>query len=342
MSINIETQVLNADSNAIELGARIIADGGLVVFPTETVYGIGANALDTNAVSKIFKAKGRPQDNPLIVHISSINDMDKLVSEIPENAKKLAEKFWPGPLTMIMKKSDIIPENISAGLDTVAIRLPSHPIAKELIEKSGVPIAAPSANISGRPSPTSAEHCTFDLMGKVDLILDGGHCEVGLESTVVSLIGDIPVLLRPGKITPEQIREVTGDIIITPGVFKEVDSNEKSPSPGLKHKHYAPKADVILIHGSIEKFSKFCEENYSKNVWAMAFEEDMNNLNIPAVSYGKLSDSDEQASNIFALLRELDKKNAKTIYVHAPSSKGVGLAVYNRLLRAASFKEKHL
>lgn len=337
-----ETKVLKADEESIAYGAKLLRQGKLVVFPTETVYGIGANALDTQAAKSIFTAKGRPADNPLIVHISDISQITPLVSDFPEKARKLAKEFWPGPLTMILPKSESIPEVVSPGLSTVAIRLPSHPVALALLEQSGIPVVAPSANRSGSPSPTTAEHVLSDLNGRVDLILDGGDCNVGVESTVISLANEIPMLLRPGAITPEMITEVIGEISVNHAVLQEVDANQKVMSPGMKYKHYAPKAEVHLVHGTTEEFVKFCNKQNEPNIWAMGFTEDLKEIKIPAIGYGKIDNEKEQAAELFKVLRELDSQGAKKVYVHAPSTTGLGLAIYNRLLRAAAFRRIYL
>ena len=249
-------KTLILDENDIEKAAEIIKNGGLVAMPTETVYGLAANALDGKAVARIFKAKGRPMDNPLIVHISDISQIDSLVREFPEKARILAEKFWAGPLTMILPKSDIIPDEVSAGLDTVAIRFPSNKIAQALIAKS-MPLAAPSANLSGSPSPTNARHVFDDMNGRINAIIDGGECEVGVESTVITLSTDTPRLLRPGGITVEQLRKAIGNVIIDDAVLNPLKSGEKAASPGMKYKHYAPKAHIILLEGSDSDFIEY-------------------------------------------------------------------------------------
>ena len=250
----MKTLLLN--KNEIDIAADIIKNGGIVAMPTETVYGLAADALNGEAVAKIFKAKGRPMDNPLIVHISDIKQIDMLVSEFPDKAKKLAEKFWPGPLTIVLPKSDIIPDEVSAGLSTVAIRFPSHPVAHELIAKSS-PIAAPSANLSGSPSPTTVRHVLADMDGRIDAIVDGGDCEVGVESTVITLAEDVPTLLRPGGVTLEQLRAEIGEVKVHPAVLKSLGKGMKASSPGMKYKHYSPKAEVILLRGSEQGFCEY-------------------------------------------------------------------------------------
>ncbi|MEG1965669.1 MAG: L-threonylcarbamoyladenylate synthase, partial [Oscillospiraceae bacterium] len=245
------------NENTINEIAKILQEGGLAVIPTETVYGLAADGLNSQAVEKIFKAKGRPQDNPLIMHISNFEMIYEIASVVPETAIKLASKFWPGPFTMILPKKDIVPQVTSGGLNSVAIRMPSHPIARKIIEAARTPLAAPSANISGKPSPTSFSHCVEDMIGKVDAIIDGGDCDFGVESTVVSLLGDVPVLLRPGAITPEQIRDVIGKLDIAQAVTDKLENDEKVLSPGMKYKHYSPNAKVFIVKGSFEKFKNF-------------------------------------------------------------------------------------
>ena len=292
----MKTLLLN--KNEIDIAADIIKKGGIVAMPTETVYGLAADALNGEAVAKIFKAKGRPMDNPLIVHISDIKQIDMLVAEFSDKAKKLAEKFWPGPLTIVLPKSDIIPDEVSAGLSTVAIRFPSHPIAHELIAKSS-PIAAPSANLSGSPSPTTVRHVLADMDGRIDAIIDGGDCEVGVESTVITLTEDVPTLLRPGGVTLEQLRAEIGEVKVHPAVLKSLGKGMKASSPGMKYKHYSPKAEVILLRGSEDEVA--------------------------------------HAHRLFTCLREADEDGYTRIYAHCPRAEGIGLAVYNRILRAAAF-----
>lgn len=332
----METKILNP--NEIEYAAKIIKNGGLVGIPTETVYGLGADALNGKAVADIFKAKGRPMDNPLIVHIAKIEDIKKLTSCFPKNALKLAQHFWPGPLTMVLPKSDIIPNEVSAGLDTVAVRYPSHPVAEALILASDTPIAAPSANLSGSPSPTSAQHVYRDLHGKISAVIDGGNCEVGLESTVISLAYDKPRLLRPGGITLEQIEAVIGKIEVDKGVVNHIDNNAKVASPGMKYKHYAPKAKVVLIKDNYNKYTEYVNSLKGDNIGALCCDEDIEGLTVPYISLGKREDYISQAHNLFEALRKLDELNLKVAYARCPDTKGVGLAVYNRLIRAAGFE----
>ncbi|MBQ2828647.1 MAG: threonylcarbamoyl-AMP synthase [Clostridia bacterium] len=333
----MKTEILKATEESIEKAAAIIKDGGVVGLPTETVYGLGANAFDSSAVEKIFEAKGRPKDNPMIVHVSSIDEVYPLVKKFPEEAKKLAEKYWPGPLTIIMPKSDKVPARTSGNLDTVAVRMPSHPVMRKVIEKSGCPIAAPSANLSGSPSPTNAKYVFDDMDGRIELILDGGECEVGLESTVITLATEKPRLLRPGGITPEQLEEVLGEIIIDKAVKSKLEENAKASSPGMKYKHYAPKIKVVIIKADKEKYAEYVS-SHSENAAALCFEDDAQNMSVPTVTYGRSDDSSSQAKRLFDALRELDETGAEIAFAHCPSDEGVGLAVYNRLLRSAGFE----
>ncbi len=333
----MKTLYLNEkEENSIQTAAEILKNGGLVAIPTETVYGLAANALDGEAVAKIFTAKGRPQDNPLIVHVASLDEIPPLVEAVDPRLYSLAEKYWPGPLTVIMKKSSLIPDEVSAGLDTVAIRMPSHKTARKIIEASGVPLAAPSANASGKPSPTKASHVIQDLDGRIDGVVDGGECSVGVESTVVTLATEPPTLLRPGGITPAQLEAVLGEIQISPAVFEKLKDGEKAESPGMKYKHYAPAAQVTIIKGDFESFKKFVFAQ-KETVCAVCFEGEGKYFE-NYIEYGSENDADSQAHSIFDALREVDKTGCGTAFVRCPVSSGVGLAVYNRLLRSAAFR----
>lgn len=314
--------------------------GGLVAFPTETVYGLGANALDPKAVLSIFEAKGRPSDNPLIVHIINYEQAQEFAKDIPKEYYELCRRFSPGPLTVILKKRDSIPMETSGGLDTVALRIPSHPVARELIRIAGVPIAAPSANLSGSPSPTTARHCIDDLWGRLDAIVDGGACSVGVESTVITLAEDTPCLLRPGAVTPEMLSQVLGKLKIHHAVMERLNSTEKAFSPGMKYKHYAPKARIIVVNGSNTNFAAYANSKKENGVFALCFDEDIPALQVPFVTLGEGELA--QAQHLFSALRELDDRNAKTVYAHCPAKKGLGLAVYNRLIRAAAYEEKNI
>lgn len=339
----MNTLLLGNNNADIKTAARILSDGGVVAMPTETVYGLAANALDGEAVKKIFIAKGRPMDNPLIVHISDIADIEKfnLVTDFNDKAKALANAFWPGPLTIIMKKSDVIPYEVSAGLDTVAIRLPSNEIALKLIRESGTVLAAPSANRSGSPSPTTAQHVMADLDGLIDAVVQGGMCEVGVESTVITVATDTPKLLRPGLVTKEQIEEVIGEIEVDSAVLYKAQSNEKVASPGMKYKHYAPKAKVVLINGDNDKFINFVNKEYEsdRSVCAICYDEDVDKLLCRSIAIGKSDDLEHQAHQLFSALRQVDTmQEVSIVYAHCPSKSGVGMALYNRLIRAASFE----
>ena len=338
--MNFSTQLLDAsDPQNIFKAAGLLRRGEVVAIPTETVYGLAANALDERAVAKIFEVKGRPSDNPLIVHISSVDDMKALTGQLPAAALALAEQFWPGPLTMVLPSSEIIPELTRAGLDSVGIRLPAHPVARHLIKAAGVPLAAPSANLSGRPSPTSAAHCLEDLSGRVQMILDGGPCDIGVESTVVSLTEGTPRILRPGAVTPEQIEQVAGSVVVDPVVYAKPDPGAPVASPGVKHTHYAPKAEVIVLHGDWENCRRFLSEQTGEDVWALVFEEERESCPLPALSFGPAGNEQAHALRLFALLRQLDEKGARRVYARAPRQEGMGLAVYNRLIRAAGFRQ---
>jgi L-threonylcarbamoyladenylate synthase len=322
----------------IARAAHLLQEGNLVGIPTETVYGIAANALDESAVAAIFEAKGRPQDNPLIVHIASPDWLPKYASEIPEQAKLLMKAFWPGPLTIILKKLPIIPYIVSAGLETAAFRCPSHPVALAVIKAAGLPLAAPSANISGSPSPTKASHVLHDLGGRIAAVVDGGDCGVGLESTVITLCTPRPRILRPGGITPQQLRAVLGEVDIDHAVLEKIEPGEQVVSPGMKYKHYSPKGNVIIVKGSLDKVSTFVNTKVDVDVVSLCFDGEEIAFNMPCVCYGAKKSDEEQAHRLFDALRELDRIGAKTVYARCPNIEGVGLAVYNRLLRAAGFE----
>ena len=325
----METLFLKAhNTHDVERAGEILRAGGLA-----------ADALNGTAVKKIFAAKGRPSDNPLIVHISGFSQLAPLVKEVPEAAKRLAQAFWPGPLTIILEKSALVPMETSGGLDTVAVRMPRHPAARAVIEAAGVPLAAPSANLSGRPSPTSFAHVREDLTGRVDALLDGGPCDVGVESTVITLAGDVPRVLRPGGVTLAQLQAVLGQVELDPAVLHSLREGAKASSPGMKYKHYAPKAEVTLVDASPEEFAAYVNER--KGGWALCFQEDLPFVEGPAISLGSRYDGGGQARRLFGALLELDKKGAQTAFAHCPSRAGVGLAVYNRLLRAAGFRVAH-
>lgn len=337
------TRVLSADTAGIAAAGALLAAGEVVGIPTETVYGLAANALDGAAVAKIFAAKGRPADNPLIVHIADREQLYSLVREVPDKAVRLADAYWSGPLTMIFKKADCIPPQVSAGLDTVAVRFPAHPVAKALIRAAGCPLAAPSANRSGSPSPTTAAHVLADMDGRVAAVVDGGPCTVGVESTVVDMTGDVPCLLRPGGVTPDMLREVVGEIAVNPAVTTMLKEGEKAASPGMKYKHYAPRANVTLLCGSAAAFVRYVNAHAADGVAAMAFDGETEGLCVPVLTYGRRGDAAEQANRLFDVLRAWDERPQITqVYAACPTADGVGLAVYNRLLRSAEFEVIHL
>ena len=336
----METEFLKVTQERIEKTCDIIKNGDVAAIPTETVYGLFADATKSEACAKIFKAKDRPQDNPLIVHICDYDMLREVAAEVPEDAIKLAEAFWPGPLTMILKKSDLIPNSVSAGLDTVGIRMPSNPVILEVISKTRLPLAGPSANRSGRPSPTDGQTVYDDMVGRIPMVLDGGSCNIGVESTVISLAGEQPILFRPGYITQKQLSQVLGkEVVLSHGITEELGKDEKVLSPGLKHKHYAPKAEVVIVNAPFEKYKELVEK---EKATAMCFEEYKDKINATVVCYGSEKDSASQAVNLFSALRELDKIGADKVYAMMPSTEGVGLAVYNRLLRAAAFRVVNL
>lgn len=331
-----DTKILDPTQENIFYCAGLIKKGEVVGMPTETVYGLAADAFNESAVKKIFAAKGRPCDNPLIVHISHIDMLYELTSYVPDSAAALAEKFWPGPLTMILPKTDKVPFVTSGGLDTVGIRMPENGVARLLIDASGVPLAAPSANLSGKPSPTTAFHVYDDLKDLIPAILDGGECSVGVESTVITFDSDDTVrILRPGAVTKEALGTVVKNVVLDNGILNEVDANAKVSSPGMKYKHYSPKAKVVLIKGSLKAFLKYAEKNSADGTYLMCFDGDNVPDSFNTVFYGE--NSGEQARHLFSVLRELDKMGAKTVLARVPDQSGVGLAVYNRILRAAAF-----
>ena len=331
---------MKSEKEDLITAAQLIKKGGVVAVPTETVYGLAADALDDDAVKKIFKAKGRPADNPLIVHISDISQImeKKLVKEIPEKAKMLMDSFWPGPLTIIMEKGESIPKSVCAGLDSVAIRFPSHETVKEIISLSGCPLAAPSANISGKPSPTSFAHVVHDMYGKIDAIVDGGDCKVGLESTVITMITPTPRILRPGYITKEDIEKIIGEVDIDRAVLDQMNENDKASSPGMKYKHYSPSARVILLKGSSERFIDYVNSSKENNLTVLCYDEEQDMIKRKCIPLGKKDDLDHQARKLFDALRKTDDDGTELVYAHTPQTQGVGMAIYNRLIRAAGFE----
>ena len=318
--------------------AEIIRGGGLLGITTETVYGLGANGLDPEAVANIFAAKGRPQDNPLILHIPSAAWLERYCRNISDAAYALADRFWPGPLTMILERGDMVPDVVTAGLDTVGMRCPAHPVCRAILTAADLPVAAPSGNTSGRPSPTTAQHMLEDMDGKIDGIVDGGPCNFGVESTVITLAGDHPRLLRPGAVTLEQLEAAIGAVEVDHAVTGQLEEGQVAASPGMKYKHYSPKALVYLVRGSAESFRKYVNALPGENIYAMVFAGEGEGLRKPFREYGAETDHLMQARELFWLLREFDDLGAQAIYVRCPSTDGVGLAVYNRLIRAAAFK----
>lgn len=340
MSNNVyDTRILLPTDSNIQDCAELLKQGELVGMPTETVYGLACNALDENAISKIFRAKGRPQDNPLIVHVASFEQVTPLVKNMPIITKKLADKFWGGPLTIIFDKSKLVPYMATAGLESIAVRIPAHKVALDLIAKSGLPIAAPSANTSGKPSPTTAQHVLEDFDKKIPVILDGGECEYGLESTVIKIVDDENItLLRPGAVTIEMLKEVVPTVEIDVGVLEEINAQEYIVSPGMKYLHYSPKTNVVVIDSNFDKFLSFIKKQTDKSVGALVFEGEGELIPVPSVSYGKEDDQLLQAKMLFKSLRAVDSLNVKTIYARMPSKNGLGLAIYNRLIKAAGFE----
>ena len=329
--------IRDANTENIKKAADIIANGGLVAFPTETVYGLGACALYSESVLNVYKAKGRPADNPLIVHLAKAEDAE-MYAYTNELYYKLAERFMPGPLTVILPKKEIIPYEVSCGLETVALRVPSNEIAHRLIEYSGCPIAAPSANLSGRPSPTLFDHVVEDMNGKIEAIIDGGECDIGVESTVVSIKENTVEILRPGKVTYEELKAVADNVIINSAVKNEC-TDKKPASPGMKYRHYSPSAPVFLICGDDDKIIEFfIEKQKSENCGILCFDGDKERLSDKNVlTFGNVDDDEAQAHLLFDRLRRFDSMDVEVIYARIPSETGVGLAVYNRLIRAAGF-----
>lgn len=338
------TKVLAPTTEAIREAAQALRNGWLVGIPTETVYGLGANALDVDAVHRIFAAKGRPADNPLIVHVAELEDAEELCF-ISDTARALAERFCPGPLTMILPRKPIVPDVVTAGLDTVAIRVPSHPAAQALLRECRLPIAAPSANTSGKPSPTTAMHVYHDMNGKLPVILDGGECQVGLESTVITLAGDIPTVLRPGGITPEMLLEVLPEVRVADSVLRPLKTGEKALSPGMMYKHYAPGGLLTMVKGEQTHVERCCKKLYAqakadgKTVRILAFDEHLSAYaGMDVLSIGSLNHPETVSHKLFAVLRELDEAGIDLMFSEILPAEGLGLAIMNRLSRAAGFR----
>ena len=326
------------DTKTPVLAAEMIRRGDLVAIPTETVYGLGANGLDEAAVAKIFEAKGRPQDNPLILHISGPEQIELFCHHIPQKAYDLADAFWPGPLTIVLPAKDIVPKRTTGGLDTVAVRCPDNAVTREIIRLSGVPIAAPSANISGKPSTTTAEHVLHDHDGKIAAVVDGGSCRVGVESTIVDLTEERPRLLRPGGITPEQLMDVLGDLVVDKAVTAQVDKDAVVKAPGMKYRHYAPSEPVVIVSGSREKAAEYIHRHFEPGDRVLCFEEELPlYADCHPLSYGQEADVNTLSAGLFAALRELDDPSIHQVYARCPVGGGVAYAVQNRLKKAAAF-----
>lgn len=332
------------DDAVIKKAGEIIRTGGLVAFPTETVYGLGGDALNPEASGKIYAAKGRPSDNPLIIHICKLEDIDRIVSDFPESAKRLAQEFWPGPLTMVLPKADIVPKQTTGGLSTVAVRMPVDPTALAFIEAAGGYVAAPSANVSGRPSPTSAKYVIEDMQGRIEMILDDGDVEIGLESTIVDLTGEIPMLLRPGFITLKMLEDVLGQVDVDKTIL-DGDCMDKPKAPGMKYKHYAPKGELTIVTGKeeavlarINELAGAAEESGEK-VGIIATDETKDRyLAYSVKSVGMRDDEVSIAKNLYRILREFDDEGVTVIYSESFANGGIGQAIMNRLLKAAGHK----
>lgn len=339
-----KTEVNNIDLEVIKQASDILRDGGMVAFPTETVYGLGADALDEKASAKIYAAKGRPSDNPLIVHVADVKQLEPLVKNIPDNAVKLMDKFWPGPMTLIFEKSDIVPSGTTGGLQTVAIRMPNHPVALSLIKNSQVAIAAPSANTSGRPSPTTAQHVENDLSGKIDMIIDGGAVGIGIESTIVDVTVNPPMILRPGYITKKMLEDVVGDVEVDKAILGKMSPDAKPKAPGMKYKHYAPKADLTMFRGEkdavVNHINNLVKEGIAegKKIGIIASDETFSMYKEGnVISIGTRSDDDSIARNLYAVLRKFDDMNVDVIYSEIFEDDGLGQAIMNRMLKAAAY-----
>ena len=335
----MKTLMLSAEKREdVALAAKLIREGRLVAIPTETVYGLGANGMDAGAVLHIFEAKGRPQDNPLILHISEPREMENICHDIPQAAWLLAERFWPGPLTMVLPVRDNVPKRTTAGLDTVAVRCPKTAAARELIRLAGVPVAAPSANRSGKPSTTTAAHVLHDMDGRIDAILDGGACEVGVESTIVDLTGERPRLLRPGGITPEELKALLGVLDIDRAVLGQIANDAVVRAPGMKYKHYAPAAEVIIVSGSSEAAARYIRRHFGDGDATLCFAEELPLYGgCNPTAYGRLDAPQTLSAGLFAALRDLDRPEIRTIYARCPEGGGLAYAIGNRLKKAAGF-----
>ena len=335
----MKTLLLSAQApETASIAADLIQKGELVAIPTETVYGLGANGLDEEAVAKIFQAKGRPQDNPLILHICGPEQIELFCHHIPQSAYDLAAAFWPGPLTLVLPARDVVPRRTTGGLDTVAVRCPDNAVTREIIRLSGVPIAAPSANISGKPSTTTAQHVLHDHDGKSAAIVDGGPCRVGVESTIVDLTEERPRLLRPGGIGPEQLLTVLGDLVVDKAVTAPIDKDAVVKAPGMKYRHYAPAEPVVIVSGSREKAAQYIHRHFTPGDRVLCFEEELPlYADCAPLSYGKEADVNTLSAGLFAALRELDDPKIHQVFARCPVGGGVAYAVQNRLRKAAAF-----
>ena len=335
----MQTLVLSAGSpETPTVAAKIIRQGGLVAIPTETVYGLGANGLDEAAVAKIFEAKGRPQDNPLILHVTGAEQIAQFCHSVPQAAYDLAARFWPGPLTMVLPARDCVPRRTTAGLSTVAVRCPDSAVTREIIRLAGVPVAAPSANLSGKPSTTTAAHVLHDHDGRIDAIVDGGPCRVGVESTIVDLTEDRPRLLRPGGITPEQLMSVLGDLVVDKAVTAQIDKDAVVKAPGMKYRHYAPSEPVVIVAGSREKAAAYIHRHFVPGDRVLCFEEELPlYADCDPLAYGLEADAETLSAGLFSALRELDDPAIHQVYARCPVGGGVAYAVQNRLKKAAAF-----
>ncbi len=350
----IKTVIKKADNieksrETFEQAGQIIRDGGLVAFPTETVYGLGGNAFDKDSSLKIYSAKGRPSDNPLIVHIADISEIDGIAENVSDAARRLMEKFWPGPLTIILKKKDIVPAETTGGLDTVAVRMPSHPVALEFIKSAGVPIAAPSANTSGRPSPTMAKHVAEDMTGRIEMIIDGGQVDIGIESTIIDMSGETPMILRPGYITKEMLEKEIGSVLVDKVVLAKsseelAKDNYVPKAPGMKYRHYAPKAELIMFEGETENVSqeinRRTEEDLEsgRKVGIICTDETINLYKKgKVVSIGSAKNEETIAHNLYGVLRDFDNMDVECIYSETFYNTGLGQAIMNRLIKAAGY-----
>ena len=323
----------------IDTAAAILRDGGLLGIPTETVYGLGANGLNPAAVRHIFEAKGRPQDNPLILHVPEVDWLERYCYDVPEAAYTLAQKFWPGPLTMILPRREAVPDEVTCGLDTVGMRCPNHPVTLEIIRATGVPVAAPSGNLSGRPSPTCAAHMLEDMDGRIDAIMDGGPCGVGVESTIIDLTMSPPRLLRPGGLPLEALREALGEVTVDRAVLAPLSAGEKPRAPGMKYRHYAPKAPVTVVTGDTERTAQYIQEQLGEHTGVICFDEYAGQFSDCTLrTIGSAGDMGEQARRVFDALRSFDGTEVDAIFAQCPGDTGLGLAVANRLKKAAGFQ----